>query len=223
MDKTIRVTGKGKLSVKPDTIRLIMTLEGLAYEYEQAVKESADMTEKMKDMYEKLGFERRELKTLYFNVNPEYESYQAKDKCWKRRFEGYKYIHRTKIEFPADNSKLGKVLFALGHSVIQPEFSIEYTVKNPEKSKNELLANAVKDSMEKANVLADAAGVVLGDIVTIDYSWAEIDFVSRPMNTMILEECCMRAPVEADGSYDIDIEPDDIDVSDSVTVVWSIK
>lgn len=223
MEKTIRVTGKGNLSVKPDTIRLIMTIEGMSYEYEQAVKESADMTEKMKDMFEKLGFDRSELKTIYFNVNPEYESYQAKDKSWKRRFEGYKYMHRTKIEFPADNSILGKVLFALGHSVIQPEFSIEYTVKNPEKSKNELLANAVKDSMEKANVLADAAGVVLGDIVTIDYSWAEIDFVSRPMNTMMLEECCMRAPAETDGSYDIDIEPDDIDVSDSVTVVWSIK
>ena len=33
----------------------------------------------------------------------------------------------------------------------------------------------------------------------------------------------MRAPAETDGSYDIDIEPDDIDVSDSVTIVWSIK
>ena len=57
--------------------------------------------------------------------------------------------------------------------MFQPEFSIEYTIKNPEKSKNELLANAVKDSMGKANVLADAAGVVLGDIVTIDFSWAK--------------------------------------------------
>lgn len=97
------------------------------------------------------------------------------------------------------------------------------TVKNPEKSKNELLANAVKDSMGKANVLADAAGVVIGDSVTIDYSWAEIDFVSRPMNKMMLEACCMREQAETDGSYDIDIEPDDIDVSDSVTIVWSIK
>lgn len=49
-----------------------------------------------------------------------------------------------------------------------------------------------------------------------------IDFVSRPMDRMMLEECCMSAPCEADGAYDIDIEPDDIDVTDNVTIVWNI-
>ena len=28
MERTIRVTGKGNLLVKPDTVRLIMTMEG---------------------------------------------------------------------------------------------------------------------------------------------------------------------------------------------------
>lgn len=222
MERTIRVIGKGKLSVKPDTIRLIMTVEGMSEEYDQAVKESADITNMLKEMFAKLGFEKSALKTLYFNIDTEYESYQAKDKSWKRRFEGYKFAHRMKIEFPADNEVLGKVLYALSHSPIKPEFKIEYTVADVEKSKNELLANAVKDGMEKANVLSEAAGVKLGDIISIDYSWAEIDFVSRPMDRMMLEECCMSAPCEADGAYDIDIEPDDIDVTDNVTIVWNI-
>ena len=42
------------------------------------------------------------------------------------------------------------------------------------------------------------------------------------MDRMMLEECCMSAPCEADGAYDIDIEPDDIDVTDNVTIVWNI-
>ena len=29
MERTIKVTGKGKISVKPDTIRLIMTIEDI--------------------------------------------------------------------------------------------------------------------------------------------------------------------------------------------------
>lgn len=41
MERTIRVTGKGKISVKPDTIRLIMTVEGANKVYDKAVKESA--------------------------------------------------------------------------------------------------------------------------------------------------------------------------------------
>ena len=56
MERTIRVIGKGKLSVKPDTIRLIMTVEGMSEEYDQAVKESADMTNMLKEMFAKLGF-----------------------------------------------------------------------------------------------------------------------------------------------------------------------
>ena len=60
---------------------------------------------------------------------------------------------------------------ALAHCPVSPEFSIEYTVSNPEAAKNKLLGEAVKDSMSKAGVLAAAAGVTLGDIVNIDYSW----------------------------------------------------
>ena len=222
MERTIRVTGKGNLSVKPDTVRLVMTMEGMKEEYDAALAESAHMTEDLKQMFSDLGFDREDIKTLNFNVSAEYESYQAKDKSWKRRFEGYKYVHRMKIEFPADNKRLGKVLYKLGHSTVRPEFRIEYTVAEPEKCKNELLANAVIDAKAKADVLSKASGVSLGEIVTIDYSWQEIDFVSRPMDKLMSEQCYMRS-CEPDEAYDIDINPDDIDVTDNVTIVWGIK
>ena len=126
-----------------------------------------------------------------------------------------------KIEFPADNQRLGKMLYALAHCPVSPEFSIEYTVADPEASKNELLGNAVKDSMKKASVLADASDVKLGEIINIDYSWGEIDFVSKPLQEMSLR-CC--EPDESySSSYDMDIEPDDIDITDTVTVVWALN
>lgn len=65
------------------------------------MQKSSDCVEILKDLIEKLGYERKELKTLYFNIDTEYESYQARDKSWKRRFKGYKYVHRMKLEFPA--------------------------------------------------------------------------------------------------------------------------
>lgn len=126
-----------------------------------------------------------------------------------------------KVEFPADNKRLGKVLYALGHCAVRPEFQIEYTVANLEQCKNELLEEAIRDSKIKAEVLTKAAGVILGNIVTIDYSWAEIDFVSRPMDRMMMEDCCIGACAD-DEAYDIDINPDDINVSDHVTVVWEL-
>ena len=124
------------------------------------------------------------------------------------------------IEFDADNKKLGEILYALAHNVITPEISIEYTVSDPEKYKDELLKNAIEDSKHKAKVLAHAANVELGDIVSIDYSWGEINFISEPIQNFAFAsaEKTMGSP-----GYDIDIEADDIDVTDTVTVIWKIK
>ena len=55
----------------------------------------------------------------------------------------------------------------------------------------------------------------------IDYSWGEIDFVTKPMNEMRLMECT-ECEMSAPAAYDINIEADDIDVTDTVTVVWKI-
>ena len=63
--------------------------------------------------------------------------------------------------------------------------------------------------------------VTLKEIQSIDYSWGEIDFEYRPMDGAVLAERCLAAPMAA-KSYDLDIEPDDIEVSDTVTVVWEI-
>lgn len=221
MDRTIRVTGRGKIAVKPDIIRLNITLEDQRETYEETLKQSTMQTETLKDCFENLGFDRSDLKTLYFNVDTEYESYQDKSKNWKQRFMGYKFTHRFKIDFPSDNEELGKILYAMAHCEVHPEFTISYTVKDIEVCKNQLLGQAVSDSKQKAEILASAAGTKLGLVTTIDYSWGEMEIISHPMNKMM--EPCMMMEDCAAGSYDMDIEPDDIDVTDTVTVVWSLE
>ena len=47
-----------------------------------------------------------------------------------------------------------------------------------------------------------------------------------PGERSILQEMSLRCcePCVSDSeSYDMDIEPDDIDITDTVTVVWSLK
>lgn len=222
MERTIRVTGKGNLSVKPDTVRLIMTVEGTQTEYDAALEESAEKTGELMKIFLASGFLWEDVKTLSFYVNAEYENYQAKDNSWKRRFAGYKYGHCMKAEFPMDHAGLGGLLYGLGHSPARPELRMEYTVAEPEACKNELLAKAVEDAKAKANVLAEASGVCLGDIVTVDYSLSETDFVSRPMEKMMMDESMVRS-CEAGAAYNIAVNPDDIKVTDRVTVVWQIR
>jgi len=221
--KTIRVTGKGQIKVKPDKTRITMSLEGTYPDYGEALRRSSEDTEQLKDLLTNFGFERTDLKTLSFSVDTEYERYKERD-TYKQRFVGYKFSHLMKVEFLSDNERLGRVLYALAHCPVKPEFRLSYTVSDPEKAKNELLGKAVTDAKEKAAVLTTAAGVELKAIQSIDYSWGEINFEVHPMNRMLMAEECMAAPMaDGIGSYDMDIEPDDIEVSDTVTVLWEIE
>ena len=79
----------------------------------------------------------------------------------------------------------------------------------------------IDDAKAKAAVLTRAGGVALLDIQTIDYSWGEIDLEYRPMNADLIATRAVGM-AKAANSYDLDIQPDDIRVSDTVTVVWEI-
>jgi len=228
MNKELKVTGKGKVSVKPDLIRIHVYITGKESGYASAVQASSDATNDLKEALAKLGYEKTDLKTLKYEVQPGYENYQTWDRAWRKRFTGYEYIHRMKIEIPADNEKLGQVLYVIAHCGTEPEFNIEYTVSDPEAAKDELLRKAIEDSKHKAQILADSANVTIEDILSINYSWGEIDFVTSPynqiMNYNMFED---DGDYEVDNSipmgYGMDVEPDDIKVTDTVTVVWSIK
>ena len=220
MERNIRVSGKGKLSVRPDTICLAIEAEGVFPDYEKTIKESADQTKVLRKSLEKSGLSGKELKTKHFSIQSEYESYRDKNDDYKRRFAGYKFEHHTEIKFPNDNEQLGRTLYELSHCPVEVEFSICYTVSNPEDVRNELLRKAVKDAIVKAEILAESAGVNLGEIKRIDYSWGELQIVSHPIDKFIMAEPMLLEPRT---SYDIDIEANNIDVDDTVTIEWEIK
>jgi len=93
MERTIRVTGKGKVSVKPDMIQLGLEAGGVYSEYYEAVKKSAKETGLVRDAVAKAGIDPKGPKTDRFSVKAEYENYHDRNNNWKRRFAGYKYEH----------------------------------------------------------------------------------------------------------------------------------
>lgn len=68
----------------------------------------------------------------------------------------------------------------------------------------------------KAEILCDASGAKLGNLIAIDYNWGELDIYSHTRF-----DCCEEAmaPMKA---CSIDIDPEDIDVSDTATFVWEL-
>lgn len=217
MERKIKVTGRGKICVKPDLIKVNIEFSNIFKKYDDCISESSNSIKELRKIIETSSLNPKDLKTIEFSVDSEYERYYDVD-VYKKRFIGYKYMHKLYIKFPNDNELLGKLLYELSKSKNNYEFSINYTVKDMESAKNKLLKKAVEDSKIKALILAEAAQVSLGEISYIDYSWSEIEISSNPIDNLIVDKA-----QTFDSKIDIDIQADDIDFSDTVTVVWNIK
>ncbi len=207
-NRTIRVRGSAEISAPPDTTVISFEVESRNYDYGACMERLAEKTENLRQEMVSVGLERDQLKTIHFDVSTEYERIYE-----KRKFRGYKAYHRLKVEFPLDKDYLNKVLQVLSNTESHASFDIAFKIADPDPFRHQVIAKAVENSRAKARVLAEAANVKLGEIVYIDYSWSEVRFESD----FSIET--MSSPLEAPN---FDFSPEDVDVSDSVTVVWEI-
>ena len=225
-ERFIRVTGKGKVSARPDTIVLTLELSDLATEYEKSVELSATLTQRVRECVRAAGLNADDLKTTDFSVRPEYstEISTERQNLLKKKtkteyvLKGYRFSHSLKLEFPLDNKKLCAVLSELARSDTGVEFDFGFTVKDPELLRVQLLEDAARVSRNNAQILASASGAELGEVIQINYSWDRLDVYSHPVE--MERKMCALAP---SGSIDLDVTPDDIDLEEEVTITWALK
>ena len=213
--RTITVKGVGNVSARPDLIIITMNLTTKDYTYEGAMHLAANTIESIRKSLIDVGYEKENLKTTDFSINTDYESYKDKDGNYRKKFVGYECRHDLKLEFDFDMECLNKTLSAISSSKANPKFEIKFSIKDKNAVSEELLKNAIENATKKASVLATASGLTLGKIQNIDYNWGEIMLYSR---TRMQEpiDCC-----EYNLSH-MDIDPEDINVNDTVTVIWEI-
>lgn len=114
---------------------------------------------------------------------------------------------------------LAKVISSIANCGAQPEISIAFTVKAPERISEKLLINATENAKTKAEILCKASGSTLGQLLNSDYNWGELNVYSR---TSYDVEDCIQPLMAMSKCAAPEIEPDDIDVSDTVAFTWEI-
>ena len=214
--RTIKVTGKSKLSVSPDQTKIKLCVKSFGENYSTALANSKFDAKSIKEVLKSCGIKEKELKSTDFYTNERTERYEKENGKYAYRSLGYEVTHYMKLIFDNDNKFLGKLLYRLSNLDCAPSIDISHIVKNPELYKSELIELAVVDAKRKAQSLVNASGVVLGNIIHMDYSFQKITFEAR--HYARVDYC----KVSSEESYDMDMTPDDIDVSDVVTIEWEI-
>ncbi len=222
MERRITVKGIGHITAKPDYVIIHMTIDETNKKYEKAVEDASDRINKLSNALVNIGFESDALKTADFKVNIA--------TGYKKNFKGVSEVvktgftctYRMKVSFDFESEKLSKAIDAITTCVSDPRLNITFTVKDEEAVKDELLKSAGANARRRAEILCEAAGGKLGNLVMVNYNWNEISILSptRFDSDYLSDtaELCSEMPMLAPES----IQPDDIDLSNNAVFVWEI-
>lgn len=201
MDRIISVTGTGVSTAPPDSVTISGEFFGIFSDYGEAVRASAEAVTGLRKVMGEAGFDMDDLRTTRISVDPVYRTDGE-----ARVFEGYRFVHGITITEPLDGESLGRLMEALVSCEGAPEFRISYFLKDASEAESRARRAAVEDARRKAKELAAAAGVSLGDIVSISYG-------SQAQCPPVLGARLMM---------NVDAVPEDSVYTDTVTVSWRI-
>lgn len=179
MANTITVKGVGRATVSPDLVILSMNLESKDLVYAKAMETASENQERLTKALTKAGFHKKSIKTSNFNVNTDYEYVHHPDGRGESVFAGYVVNQGLKVEFDFDSKRLLKALAAIGECDAHPQLSIQFTVKDRASVNEALLRSATDNARRKAEVLCEASGKKLGELLSINYNWSELELVSN--------------------------------------------
>jgi len=217
--RLLTVKGMGSVTAKPDLVIIRMSLSTRGKDYPKTMNAATKEVEALRVALCGIGYEREALKTADFGISTEYENKRQAGGEYSRCFVGYKCTHALKLELDFDMKRVGETLAAVSACGVKPELQIDFSVKGKIAVNAALLESAIANAKEKAAILARSAGVTLGAIQSIDYSWGELRLYS---NTRPRFDGLEEMVVMSDAAM-MDIEPEDINVGDSVTVAWLIE
>lgn len=137
--RTITVKGTGNVSVKPDYVKLSLSIDGLDKSYERALEKANNQLKKLSDAIVSAGLQKDDLKTTSFDIEPRSKSVKKWNGNYEDVFQGYACTYGLSLSFDFDNTQLAKTIAALAQYEANPDFSIEFTVKNPAAINEQLL------------------------------------------------------------------------------------
>ncbi len=164
----LSVVGEGKVEVVPDTAYVDAGISVIEAASVTQVQKSIDETNnKIIASMQKLGIDKKDIKTSNYSINPNY-SYENN----KNGITGYNgnaniTIKVTRIDLV---SQVIAEATTAGANQIQ---GARFTIDDPAKFREEARAKAIANAKEQAKKLADSLGIKLGKVTNIIESSAD--------------------------------------------------
>lgn len=218
--RILRITGKGESASAPDTIIISLNISGEDKNYQKAMENADNAVMKLKNALTRAGFDEKKITTEDFRVQT-VNKYVKKLTEEKYVFDKYRVSNYLQIKFEFNTKKLAKCVDVIVDSTSEPNFNIDFSVENTEKLKEKALMNAVENATRQAKILSKSAGVSLGEIMSIDNSFSEVN-VYKPRELRMQYDGAVAKMSKASASME-SLNVQDIKINANVTITWEIK
>jgi hypothetical protein len=171
--RTIRVTGEGRVSVSPDVARFSVGVDALAKTLAAASAEAGQRMRAALDALQKEGVASKDVRTTRYDVSIE--------RPWKDGkpglVTGYRVSNAAEVKV-RDLGRLGAILDRVTAAGSNAIGALRMERDDPTPERLQALAAAYQAARAKAEALAKAAGVQLGEVLSVSESSSA---VPRPM------------------------------------------
>jgi uncharacterized protein YggE len=163
--RQITVMGSSQADVAPDRATITAGVETQAETAAGALAANSEAMAEVMQALEAAKVERRDIQTSQLNLNPVYEQFREGSEG-PPRVVAYQASNMVTVRV-RDLAGLGGLIDALAEAGANRLYGIGFEVEDPRASMDAARREAVADARAKAELYAEAAGVTLGEVVTI--------------------------------------------------------
>lgn len=203
---TITVSGNATVTLKADYAQVTVGVSTKAPTVEEASRKNTAAIHAVIAALTEAGVLEEDIATSNYSVNAEYD-YSS---MGGQRLTGYNVSNQLNVTI-RDMEHIGATLDKATAAGANTIYNIQFLSTKADAAMDEATAYAVQDAMRRAQLLADAAGLQLGSIVSITDTVTGYGGMPRTYKSTM------------DSAAGNSILPDDASVSASVTIVFELK
>lgn len=159
----ISVVGEGEASVAPDMAVVTLSVLREAATAREALAANSTAMKEVLDALKAAGIAERDIQTSRFNIQPRY----TQSKTQEPKIAGYAVSNEVTVRI-RKLAEAGSVIDKVVDLGVNQGGGIAFVKEDLKETLTEARRRAVADALDKARTLAEAAGVKLGPVLSIE-------------------------------------------------------
>ncbi len=199
--RTVTASGTGVTAAAPDVAEMYLGVTILEKDAKTALDTASKTATAITTAVKDVGVAAEDVQTANISIYPQYSNSTSE-------ITGYSASIQVRVKV-RDLAKIGDVITGANDAGANQVSGPTFTLSDDSEARAKSIKLAVDDARKQAQVMAEAAGKSVGEVVSISETGVQIPVIA------------FEAASARDSS--VPVEPGQLDVTANVTVVFSLK